>query len=120
MPASRVSIWAGSKIAIFPGKAFVGYQSIAQRMAPDAFVLSIGDGERWPGYTPTTRLYAIVLSTTGVGRRPAASNAFHDALEKVIYENQARLLLAGRSLIVDRHRAVFGGRTATGEGALVD
>ena len=42
-----------AKILLFPGESFVGYQLMAQAMCPDAFVVSIGYGECWPGYVPT-------------------------------------------------------------------
>lgn len=42
-----------ARIVVFPGEAFVGYQLMAQRLLPDAWVMSIGYGECWPGYIPT-------------------------------------------------------------------
>ena len=44
-----------AKIVLFPGEAFVGYQLAAQKQQPNSFVLSIGYGECWPGYIPTTQ-----------------------------------------------------------------
>jgi hypothetical protein len=40
-------------VLLFPGESFVNYQLMAQRMAADRFVLSIGYGECWPGYIPS-------------------------------------------------------------------
>ena len=42
-----------ARIVLFPGESFVGYQLMAQRMAPNTFVLAVGYGECWPGYIPT-------------------------------------------------------------------
>lgn len=42
-----------AQVVLFPGEAFVGYQLRAQELKPDAFVMSIGYGECWPGYIPT-------------------------------------------------------------------
>ena len=47
-----------TRILLFRGESFVGYQLLAQQMLPDAFVISIGYGECWPGYIPTTQAYA--------------------------------------------------------------
>ncbi len=41
-----------TKLLLFPGEAFVGYQLMAQEMDPDSFVVSMGYGECWPGYIP--------------------------------------------------------------------
>ena len=49
--------FGAAQIVLFPGEAFVGYQLMAQRMSPDTFVMSIGYGESWPGYIPTTAAF---------------------------------------------------------------
>lgn len=41
------------QLLIFPGETFVGFQLLAQRLRPDAFVVCAGYGEGWPGYIPT-------------------------------------------------------------------
>ncbi len=45
--------FGAAKIVLFPAEAFVGYQLMAQEIAGDQFVFSIGYGECWPGYIPT-------------------------------------------------------------------
>ena len=45
-------------IVVFPGESFVGYQRMAERLRPEAFVLCIGYGECWPGYIPTDAEFA--------------------------------------------------------------
>jgi hypothetical protein len=47
-----------AKLVLFPGEAFVEYQLMAQKMAPDAFVMSVGYGECWPGYIPAGQGFA--------------------------------------------------------------
>ena len=48
-----------AKILLFPGESFVGYQLLAQKLAPrDSFIFSIGYGECWPGYIPTEDEFA--------------------------------------------------------------
>ncbi len=41
------------RLLLFPGETFVGFQLLAQRMAPEQFVVCLGYGECWPGYVPT-------------------------------------------------------------------
>ncbi len=47
-----------AQILLFPGETFVGYQLDAQKRRPNSFVFSIGYGECWPGYIPTTQSFA--------------------------------------------------------------
>ncbi len=42
-----------ARLLLFPGETFVGYQLLAQRMAPEQFVVCLGYGECWPCYVPT-------------------------------------------------------------------
>lgn len=46
-----------AQIVLLPGEAFVGYQLMAQRLRPNAFVMAIGYGECWPGYIPTKQAF---------------------------------------------------------------
>jgi hypothetical protein len=46
-----------ARIVLFPGESFVGYQLRAQELAPQAFTMSIGYGECWPGYMPTQQAF---------------------------------------------------------------
>jgi hypothetical protein len=57
-----------AKIVLLPGEAFVGYQLMAQRLSPDSFVLSIGYGECWPGYSHAGRLRRSFQPRLAMGR----------------------------------------------------
>jgi hypothetical protein len=46
-----------TQLLLFPAEAFVGYQLMAQQLKPDSFVVSMGYGECWPGYIPTTAAF---------------------------------------------------------------
>jgi hypothetical protein len=76
-----------AKIVLFPGEAFVGYQLMAQRMAPDSFVLAIGYGECWPGYIPTQAAFDDQFNHDWRWAGPHSEERIHDALEKVLHED---------------------------------
>ena len=64
-------------------------------------------------FSAVSFLLGIMLSakiTPENNAGPGSEQRIHDALEKVLYENQARPLLAGRSLMVDWQPAVTRGR----------
>src|SRR5829696_8566508 len=44
--------------AVMPAETFVGYQLLAQRHRPDAFVVVAGFGDGAPGYLPTAGCWA--------------------------------------------------------------
>ena len=75
-----------AKIVLFPGEAFVGYQLMAQRMARESFVLSIGYGECWPGYIPTEAAFTDHFNHDWRWAGPRSEARIHDALEKVLHE----------------------------------
>ncbi|MGH7135691.1 MAG: hypothetical protein ACREHD_08130, partial [Pirellulales bacterium] len=104
-----------TKIVLFPGEAFVGYQLLAQRLAAKSFVLSIGYGECWPGYIPTQAAFADHFNHDWRWAGPGSEERIHDALLKVL---PAKPLLAiddlyrlesRRSLVVapDNRSAVY-------------
>ncbi|HVA45341.1 MAG TPA: hypothetical protein VNH11_03050 [Pirellulales bacterium] len=76
-----------AKIVLFPGEAFVEYQLLAQRMSPDSFVLSIGYGECWPGYIPTDAAFRDRFNHDWRWAGPGSEQRIHDALKKVLPEN---------------------------------
>lgn len=77
-----------AKIVLFPGEAFVGYQLLAQRMAPNAFVLSIGYGECWPGYIPTDAAFRDGFNHDWRWAGPGSEQRIHNALQKVLHDEK--------------------------------
>ena len=77
-----------AKIVLFPGEAFVGYQLMAQRMAPEAFVLSIGYGECWPGYIPTDAAFRDGFNHDWRWAGPGSEARIQETLKKVLAENK--------------------------------
>lgn len=75
-----------AKLVLFPGEAFVGYQLMAQRMAPESFVLSIGYGECWPGYVPTDAAFVDHFNHDWRWAGPRSEERIHNALKKVLHE----------------------------------
>ncbi|HET6878709.1 MAG TPA: hypothetical protein VFI31_00985, partial [Pirellulales bacterium] len=73
-----------AKIVLFPGEAFVGYQLMAQRLAPDSFVLSIGYGECWPGYVPTQAAFDDHFNHDWRWAGPGSEERIRAALQKVL------------------------------------
>lgn len=94
--ASRRRISAGQKIdfpcldfgsaqiVLFPGETFVGYQLMAQRQHSDSFVLSIGYGECWPGYIPTTQGFADKFTNVWYWVGPDSDRRMQQALKRVM------------------------------------
>ena len=76
-----------AKIVLFPGEAFVGYQLMTQRMAPDSFVLTIGYGECWPGYIPTDAAFRDRFRHGWRWAGPGSEQLIRDALQKVLHED---------------------------------
>lgn len=72
-------------IVLFPAEAFVGYQLMAQQMRPDAFVLSIGYGECWPGYIPTDAAFSDNFTDTWLWVAPGCETRIQEALKHVLY-----------------------------------
>jgi hypothetical protein len=48
----------GAQFLLLPGESYVEYQLLAQRVRPDAFVVTMGYGEAGTGYIPTDRHFA--------------------------------------------------------------
>ena len=44
-----------ARLLLLPGEAYVEYQLLAQKLAPDSFVVAMGYGECAPGYVPTEK-----------------------------------------------------------------
>ena len=73
-----------AQIVLFPGEAFVGYQLEAQKLRPDSFVFSIGYGECWPGYIPTTQSFADTFRDKWLWVAPGSDKAITAGLRKIL------------------------------------
>ena len=73
-----------AQIVVFPGEAFVGYQLLAQKLRPDAFVLSIGYGECWPGYIPTQSAFEDGFNHGWRWVSPGCERTIQNALKQVL------------------------------------
>ncbi len=75
-----------AQILLTPGEAFVEYQLLAQKLRPDAFVMTIGLGDVGPGYIPTDEAYdqggyeVGPWSFVGPGSEKAMTEAIRAAL----------------------------------------
>jgi len=72
-------------IVLFPAEAFVDYQLMAQRMRPDAFVMSIGYGESWPGYIPTDEAFQDGFDDHWLWIAPGAEGRIRGALYQLLH-----------------------------------
>ena len=73
-----------AKIVLFPGEAFVAYQLQAQKMVPDAFVMSIGYGECWPGYIPAAQGFRDNFSDMWLWVAPGSEKNIAAGLKKIL------------------------------------
>lgn len=73
-----------ARVVLFPGEAFVGYQLLAQRLLPDALVMSIGYGECWPGYIPTQAAFEEHFNHGWRWVGPGCEERIRAALETVL------------------------------------
>lgn len=73
-----------AKMVLFPGESFVGYQLMAQIMAPESFVFSAGYGESWPGYIPTKAAFDDKFEDKWLWVPPGCEARIQKALERVL------------------------------------
>ena len=73
-----------AKLLLFPAESFVGYQLMAQAMAPDDFVISMGYGECWPGYIPMNASFADRFHDNWLWVPPGSENRIQKALQRVL------------------------------------
>jgi hypothetical protein len=73
-----------AQIVLFPGESFVGYQRMAQEMAPHSFVMSIGYGECWPGYVPTKAAFDDKFGDNWLWVGPGSEAQIRGALKRVL------------------------------------
>ena len=73
-----------AQMVLFPGESFVGYQLMAQELAPESFVVSIGYGECWPGYIPTDDAFADHFHDKWLWVAPGSERRMRAALGQVL------------------------------------
>lgn len=76
--------FGAAQVILFPGEAFVGYQLLAQQQRPDGFVLSIGYGECWPGYIPSTQAFNDNFDDVWYWVGTKADQQIETALQKIL------------------------------------
>lgn len=76
--------FGSTKLLLFPGEAFVGYQLMAQEMAPDDFVVSMGYGECWPGYIPMNTSFNDRFHDNWLWVPPGSENRIQKVLQTVL------------------------------------
>jgi hypothetical protein len=73
-----------AQLVLFPGESFVGYQLMAQELAPDSTVLSVGYGECWPGYIPTDAAFADHFHDKWLWVGPGSEQRMRAALQRIL------------------------------------
>lgn len=73
-----------ARLVLLPGESFVGYQLMAQSLAPDAFVVTVGYGECWPGYIPTNAAFADHFHDKWLWVAPGSEEKMQQALKRVL------------------------------------
>lgn len=73
-----------AQIVLFPGETWVGYQLAAQEQRPDSTVISIGYGECWPGYIPTTQGFQDNFDNVWYWVGLGSDQQLHSALQRVL------------------------------------
>ena len=73
-----------AQIVLFPGETWVSYQLMAQRQRPDSMVLSIGYGECWPGYIPTTQGFEEDFENVWYWVAPGSDERMAAAIDRLL------------------------------------
>jgi hypothetical protein len=73
-----------AKLILFPGESFVGYQLMAQELAPESTVLSLGYGECWTGYIPTDAAFSEGFHENWLWVAPGSERRIREALSNVL------------------------------------
>lgn len=76
--------FGNAQIVLFPGESFVGYQLLAQKQRPKSFVVSLGYGECWPGYIPTTQGFRDKFRDVWLWVGPGTDRALQRGLDRVL------------------------------------
>jgi hypothetical protein len=78
-----------AQLILFPGEAFVAYQLAAQAQRPDSFVMSVGYGECWPGYIPSTQAFKENFDDIWYWVAPGSDQRLQAALDQVLPKKKA-------------------------------
>ena len=76
--------FGAAQLVLFPGESFVGYQLQAQQQRPKTFVVSLGYGECWPGYIPTTQGFKDKFRDVWLWVGPGSDRELRRGLERVL------------------------------------
>jgi hypothetical protein len=76
--------FGAAQLVLFPGESFVGYQLQAQKQRPKSFVVSLGYGECWPGYIPTTQGFKDKFRDVWLWVGPGSDRELRRGLERVL------------------------------------
>ena len=76
--------FGSAQVVLFPGEAWVDYQLMAQQQRPDSTVVSIGYGECWPGYIPTTQGFDDNFDDSWYWVAPGSDKRMAAALNQVL------------------------------------
>jgi|GEM_PF-286323 len=72
-----------TRLVLFPGESFVGYQFIAQEYSPTKPVIPIGYGECWTGYVPTDEGFRDGFNESWLWAGTGSELAIRKALEQI-------------------------------------
>jgi hypothetical protein len=73
-----------TRLVLFPGESFVGYQLIAQEYSPIKPVIPIGYGECWTGYVPTDEAFRDGFDESWLWAGTGSESAIRQALGRVL------------------------------------
>lgn len=76
--------FGNTKLVLFPGESFVGYQHMAQELSPDYPVIPVGYGESWTGYVPTESAFADGFNESWLWVAPGSESKLKAALKSVL------------------------------------
>ena len=76
--------FGAANLVLFPGETWVGYQLMAQQHRPDSTVISIGFGECWPGYIPTTQGFEDNFEDVWHWVAPGSDSRMAEAISEVL------------------------------------
>lgn len=72
-----------SRLVLFPGESFVGYQHIVQEYSRDCPVIPVGYGECWTGYLPTESAFRDGFNESWLWVSPGSEDRIRAALSKL-------------------------------------
>jgi hypothetical protein len=72
-----------SRLVLFPGESFVGYQHIVQEYSRGCPVIPVGYGECWTGYLPTESAFRDGFNESWLWVSPGSEDRIRAALSKL-------------------------------------